>query len=92
MVVYMLDDSYGYKYWYTHVARRTQNPQWNYSMDFGVGEWFRFNIIGSDWEWSPDTSLSKWNSYFPNSHTSQEFVEMEAYSGYVLFDYHFEIE
>ena len=90
VVAYMLNDKYTSRT--TYAAVRSQSPQWNYEMDFGVGEWYRVNVIVADWDGSRSTALSKWNSYFLNSHTSQTFVKMEADSGYVLFDYHFEIE
>ena len=78
----------------TYAARRILSPQWNRDLNFGVGEWYKFNVRVYDWDWNRRraTSLSKWNSYFLNSHTSQTFVKMEAYSGYILFDYHFEVE
>jgi hypothetical protein len=64
-------------------------------MDFGIGEWFQIKIKVIDWDWNRTPrgiSLSKWNDYFLDSHTSQISVEMEADSGYVLLDYHFEAE
>ena len=90
VIAYRLDDSYQYQS--TYAPRGIQNPQWNYEMDLGVGEWFRIYAIVYDWDGSQGTPISKWASYFLNSHTSQTFVKMEADSGYVLFDYHFEIE
>ena len=76
----------------TYAASQILSPQWNYEMDFGVGEWFKIYVRIYDWDGSHGTALSKWTLYFLNSHTSQTFVEMEAYSGYMLFDYNFEVE
>ena len=79
----------------TYAARRILCPQWNHEIDFGVGEWFQMNIKVLDWDRNRTPraiSLSKWNSYFLNSHMSQTFAKMEADSGYILFDYHFELE
>jgi hypothetical protein len=51
------------------------------------------NDTDNDWNRTPrGISLSKWNYYFIDSHTSQTSVEMEADSGYLLLDYHFEAE
>ena len=79
----------------THAARRIISPQWNREMDFGVGEWFQIRIKVLDWDRNRTPraiSLSKWTSYWFNSHTSHTFVKMEADIGYMLFDYHFEVE
>ena len=79
----------------TFAAKRVQSPHWNHMMDFGVGEWFQIKIKVLDWDKSRTPraiSLSKWTNYFLNLHTSQTSVKMEADSGYVLFDYHFEAE
>ena len=79
----------------TYAARRILSPQWNREIDFGVGEWYQIFVKVSDWYWyriPPYTSLSKWTHYSLYSHTSQTFVKMEADSGYILFDYHFERE
>ena len=76
----------------TYAAGQILSPQWNYEMDFGVGEWFKIDVRIYNWDGSRYTALSKWTSYFLNSHISQTFVKMEADSGYMLFDYHFEVE
>ena len=79
----------------TYAARRVPSPQWNFQIDFGVGQWYRIRVRVSDWDRNRTPraiSLSKWTDYFLDLSSSQTSLKLEADSGYVLFDYHLEAE
>ena len=79
----------------TYAAKQILSPQWNFRMNLGVGEWYRIRMRVLDWDRNRTPraiSLSKWTDYYLDEHISQTSLEMEADSGYVLFDYHFEAE
>ena len=80
----------------TYAFRRVESPRWNFWLNFGVGEWYRISVRVLDWDRNRTPraiALSKWTDYyFSDEHTSQTSVQMEANSGRLQFDYHFEGE
>ena len=85
----------GLVYRATYVSRRVESPRWNFRMNFGVGEWYRISVRVFDWDRNRTPhaiALSKWTDYYFDEHTSQTSVQMEANSGRLQFDYHFEAE
>ncbi|CAI8053110.1 Zinc metalloproteinase nas-4 [Geodia barretti] len=67
-----------------------ENPEWDQSIDFGVGTWTRFTVRVWDKDkiWGDDP-LSKTQTWYlePGRASSDTNVRLNAYEGYIVFDY-----
>ena len=67
-----------------------QSPVWNEWLHFGRGSWRRFSVRVYDSDWNNDDPLSSWRTYtLGTTPTSRTYQRMNCYSGYIIFDYHF---
>ena len=67
-----------------------ESPEWNESLNFGTRAWKYFTVSVWDEDDNPDDALSAaYTYYLPSSSVSRTFVRLNAYSGYVQFDYYF---
>ena len=67
-----------------------ESPEWNEYLYFGTRAWRYFTVSVWDEDDNPDDALSgAYTYYLPSSSVSRTFVVLNAYSGYVQFDYYF---
>ena len=68
-----------------------EDPEWYETLDFGVGMWTRFEVSVWDADVGSDDRLSSTHRIsLPSSNTiSRTGVRRNCYSGYVVFNYHF---
>ena len=73
----------------TSTDHNDNDPEWYENIDFGTGQWKRFEV--SVWDedlWFDDRLSDTENWDLPcNNHISAYFVTHEAYKGYIKFDY-----
>ena len=74
----------------TSYKQGDESPTWNQWLIFGTDTWTSFSVKVYDSDFGSDDSLSSWVSYNLNSHISRNYVRMNCYSGYIIFDYEFE--
>ena len=83
-------DAYG-----NSVRKRTSikgsdlSPDWNEWVDFGTRGWKQFKARVYDYDSNADDPLSDQGTWNLSSYGSQNNVTFDCYTGYVVFDYHF---
>ena len=75
----------------TSTDQGDENPEWNETLDFGVGMWTKFEVSVWDADVGSDDRLSSTHSInLPSANTvSRIGIRRNAYSGYVIFNYYF---
>ena len=73
----------------TNTDQGDESPSWNQNIDFGNNVWRRFTVSVWDADIGSDDRLSSTHTwYLPyTSSASSTGVRLNAYSGYVVFDY-----
>ena len=68
------------------------SPDWNEWLDFGTREWkqFKVTVYDTDSPRNADDPLSNQHTWNLSSYASHNGVRLDCYSGYVVFDYHFD--
>lgn len=75
----------------TRFVRNDINPVWNKWLDFGTGSWSHFTVrVRDDDTGRPDHYLSRKETYMLRSFTRRRGVRLNAYRGFIKFNFFFE--
>ena len=87
--VVAFDRSGGSKRLTTQVDANDISPEWNRWLNFGTRDWNRFTVRVLDSDNNADDALSSRRTYYFSSFTSRKSVRLNAFRGYITFDYTF---